>query len=93
MSFLYIEGGYIAMENSEQSIIGTLDDADAQLEATETLLKVAQEDVLPSYMRSDNAIDKVDTLLLIALDQLREAREQMKATIEQAIEKKEEDRS
>lgn len=81
------------MENSEQSIIGTLDDADAQLEATETLLKVAQEDVLPSYMRSDNAIDKVDTLLLIALDQLREAREQMKATIEQAIEKKEEDRS
>ena len=80
------------MENSQQSIIGALEDTDAQLEATETLLKVAQEDVLPSYMGGgDNATGKVDTLLLVALDQLREAREQMKAAIERAIEKKEEE--
>lgn len=80
------------MENSQQSIIGALEDVDAQLEATETLLKVAQEDVLPSYIGgNDNATSKVDTLLLVALDQLREAREQMKAAIEQAIEKKEEE--
>lgn len=80
------------MENSQQSIIGALDDIDAQLEAVETLLKVAQEDVLPSYMGSgDNATGKVDTLLLVSLDQLRAAREQMKTAIEQTLEEKEEE--
>lgn len=78
----------------QQSIIGTLDDADAQIEAVETLLKTAEEDVLPGYMANgDSAINKVDILLLVSLEYLHTAREQMKTAIEQAIAGKEEDQS